>query len=344
MSGRAPWTSVRLRAAWARQDWSAILIEYRRAAKLTQRDLEPLVGLPQPHIALIESGRRTVKSLKVKQRITEGLAVPDELRDMTTEPAAWGPVPDLRDRMAHAHRTGRVDLRTANWITTCLAEQRREEDEAGGLDLRPVVLAQLQSVTRLLPDASRDTADRLLLLAAEHAHWLSWVCWENGRPGPALSWLDLAAGWAADGGHSDMVSWVGRMRSYYALTHGDPVRALRTAEQARVVPVRSPAAAAVLAHQEAIAAAAVGDRDRARRLADEAQGGAARVPDAEDRPGWLYWLTPTRSDLQAAEVAYVLRDWSDAAALFRSSLPGLAAYPRDHAYYLTQMEEAERRV
>ncbi|MDX2863387.1 helix-turn-helix domain-containing protein, partial [Streptomyces scabiei] len=58
MSGRELWTDAQLRAAWARQDWAAILREYRRAAGLSQRQLEPLVGMPQPHISAIESGRR----------------------------------------------------------------------------------------------------------------------------------------------------------------------------------------------------------------------------------------------------------------------------------------------
>ncbi|MFD7549454.1 XRE family transcriptional regulator [Streptomyces sp. NPDC059578] len=237
-------------------------------------------------------------------------------------------------------------MRVADWITRCLAEQRRAEDEIGGDELRPIVLAQLHAVARLLPNASYDTADRLLLLAAEHAHWLSWVSWQYDRRGAALTWLDLAAGWAADGGHTDMTAWIGRMRAYYTLVRQDPHRALRVVEQTRIAsPDVSPATVAAIAHQEAIAAAAIGARDRARRLVDEAQQAAAQAPNVEDRPGWLYWLTPVRSEVQAAEAAYTLRDWSDSVTRFRASLPGLLVeYPRDHAYYSRQLEDATRRV
>jgi transcriptional regulator with XRE-family HTH domain len=344
MSSRGLWADVALRAAWARADWAAVLYEYRRVAGLTQRQLEPLIGLSQPHISAIESGRRKVTISEVKARITEGLQVPPELRDAERF-TGWEPPAELRDRLAHGHRTGRTDLRTADWIGRVLAEHRRAEDEIGGRDLWWVVRSQLDSVTRLLPDTSGQAADRLMLLAAEHAHWLSWVAWQESRRGPALAWIDLAHGWAVDGGHADMASWVLRIRAFYALEHGDPARALRTADAARYTPGGlSPAAASVAAYQAAMAAAALSERDRAKRLADESRDLASRAADLEDRPGWLYWLTPARARLQVAEVAYACRDWSGAAAGFIEALPELANFPRDHAYYRARLEDAERRV
>lgn len=348
MSSRGLWADVRLRAAWARQDWAAILREYRRAANLSQRDLEPLVGLPQPHISAIESGRRRVTSAELMARITEGLSVPDELTGIPARPGldGWAPPAELRERIAHGHRTGRTDLRTADWIGRVLAEHRRAEDEVGGRTLWPVVRSQLDSVTQLIPQSAGDAADRLMLLAAEHAHWLSWVAWQEQKRGPALAWIDLAHGWAVDGGHVDMASWAQRVRAYYSLTHGDPVRALRTAEAARYGGARplSPAAEAVAVHQAAMAAAQLGERDRAGRLADEAHTLALAAPDEGERPGWLYWLDPVRARLQAADAAYACQRWSDAAAGFREALPGLAGFPRDHAYYLARLEDAERRA
>ena len=348
MSSRGLWADVRLRAAWARQDWAAILREYRRVAGLSQRDIEPLVGLPQPHISAIESGRRRITSAELMARITEGLQVPEELTGIPARPALdeWSPAAELRDRIAHGHRTGRVDLRTADWIGRVLAEHRRAEDEVGGRALWPVVRSQLDSVTQLLPGTSGAAADRLMLLAAEHAHWLSWVAWQEQHHGPALAWIDLAHGWAVDGGHTDMASWAQRVRAYYSLDHGDPVRALRTAEAARVVGMvpLSPAAEAVAVHQAAMAAAACAERDLAQRWADEAHTLALQAADEGERPGWLYWLNPTRAPLQRADAAYACRAWADAVAGFRAALPALAGCPRDHAYYAGRLEDAERRA
>lgn len=346
MAGIGPWTDGRLRAAWARADWAAILREYRRATGLTQVQVETLTGIPQPHISAIESGRRQVKTVGVRARITEGLRVPQELIDAGQSPvfADWEPTTELRSRIAHGTSTGRVDLRTADWIGAVLATQRRAEDEVGGEVLWPVVRSQLDAVARLLPSTYGDAADRLLLLCAEHAHWLSWVAWQAGQRGPALGWLDMGYGWATDGAHHDMASWLTRVRAWYARQHGDPRRALRTAEAARLVPGVTPGAAAVAGHEAARAAAAVGDRDTARRFADSAYDDACRVPDEEDRPAWLYWLTPERAQLQRADTAYACQQWRDAADGIREALPALAAYPRDQEYYRGVLREAERRA
>lgn len=342
MAGQTPWTNTRLRAAWARGDWGAVLREYRRAAGLSQRQLEPLIGLPQPHISAIETGRRRVLTPEVKARITEGLAVPTDLT--TTQPAGWAPPAELRERVAHAYTTGRADLRTAAYLRDVLAKHRRAEDEGSGRTLWHVVRSQLDAVTRLLPDSSGPAADELLLLAAEHAHWLSWVAWSEDHRGEALAWLDTAHGWAVDGGHTDMASWVMRVRSHFFLTAGDPVRALRTAEAARQGIDLSPAARSAATHQTALASAALSERDRARRLSDEALDLALQVPDEGDRPGWLYFLDETRALLQHAATAYACRDWATAASELREALPALEGYPRDHAYYAARLADAQRRA
>jgi transcriptional regulator with XRE-family HTH domain len=346
MGSRGLWADVRLRAAWVRQDWAAILREYRRAAGLSQRELEPYVGMPQPHISAIESGRRQVTSAEVMARITEGLHVPPELTAAANRPdlEEWGPPTELRDRIAHGHSIGRTDMRTADWIGEVLAQHRRAEDEVGGRALWPVVRSQLDAVTLLIPGTAGPAADRLMLLAAEHAHWLSWVAAQEGKKGAALAWIEVALGWAIDGGHADMASWAHRIRSYYSLVHGDPVRSLRTAEAARFGVGLSPAAESAATHQAAIAAAALSERDRARRLADEAYQLALQVPDEADRPGWLYWLGPDRAQLQAADAAYACQDWEAAVDGMRTALPGLDGYPRDRAYYQARMEYAQQRA
>lgn len=347
MSGRELWADGRLRAAWASRDWPTLIRRYRALAGISQQRFGELVGMDQGYVSRLERGRARVTSEDVVARFVEGLQVPIELGGVQTRHGVvWDPPAELRERIAHAQAVGRTDLRTADWISRVLAEHRRAEDEVGGRALWPIVRSQLDTVTQLIPHSSGDAADRLMLLAAEHAHWLSWVAWHEQRRGPALAWIDLAHGWAVDSGHADMASWAQRVRAYYSLEHGDPVRALRTAEAARFVGPRplSPAAEAVAVHQAAMAAAALSERDRARRLADEAHGLALRVPDEQDRPGWLYWLDPLRAQLQVADTAYACRAWSDAASGFAAALPRLEGYSRDHAYYRARLGDAERRA
>lgn len=348
MSGRELWADGRLRAAWAARDWPALIRRYRALAGISQSRFGELVGMDQGYVSRLENGRARVTSEDVVARFVEGLKVPIELggvRNSGSEPQ-WTPAAELRERIAHAHTTGRVDLRTADWIAIVLNQHRRAEDTVGGRDLWPIVRSQLDKVTELIPHAAGQAADRLMLLAAEHAHWLSWVAWQEEKRGPALAWIDLAHGWAVDGGHADMASWAQRVRAHYSLTHGDPVRALRTAEGARHGGPRplSPAAEAAAVHQEAMAAAQLGERDRAGRLAEEARGLALRAPEEEERPGWLYWLDPTRAQLQAADAAYACQKWGEAARGFREALPLLAGFPKDHAYYQARMDDALRRA
>lgn len=305
--------------------------------------------MPQSHVSLIERGKRRVTSADVIARITEGLEVPDELRGLPdrheSQPADWSPGPELSERIARAHNTGRIDASSAEWIARVLAEHRRAEDVVGGKELWPVVRSQLEAVTRLLPGVSGSVADRLLILAAEHAHWLSWVAACEGHPGPAKAWLDVAHGWAIDAGSADMTSWLTRVRSYYTLNHGDPIRALRTAEAALQAPGSlSPGASSIAAHAAAMAAAAVGERDRSRRLAEESYELALRVPDIDDRPGWLYWLDPVRAKLNLGEAAYAARDWSLAMSALQEGLTALEGFPRDQALYASKLEEARRRA
>lgn len=347
MSGRELWADGRLRAAWAARDWPVLIRRYRALAGISQQRFGELVGMDQGYVSRLERGKARVTSEDVVARFKEGLHVPIELGGVDRRgELQWAPPAELRERMAHAHATGRADLRTADWIGRVLAEHRRAEDEVGGRDLWPVVRSQLDTVTQLLPHASGEAADRLMLLAAEHAHWLSWVAWHENQRGVALAWIDLGHGWAVDGGHTDMASWAQRVRAYYSLDHGDPVRALRTAEAARFAGPRplSPAAESAAVHQAAMAAAACAERDRARHLADEAHALALRVPDEDDRPGWLYWLDPARARLQLADAAYACRAWTDAADGFREALPALSGFPRDHAYYRARLEDAEQRA
>lgn len=346
MSGRELWADGRLRAAWAARDWPSLIRRYRALAGISQQAFGELVGMNQGRVSMLEHGRARVTSEDVVARIKEGLHVPIELGgvDRRRDPQ-WEPPAELRERIAHAHTVGRVDLRTADWIGRVLADHRRAEDEVGGRDLWPIVRSQLNKVTELIPQSSGPIADRLMLLAAEHAHWMSWVAWQEHHRGAALAWIDLGHGWAIDGGHTDMASWAQRVRAYYSLDHGDPLRALRTAEAARHAGRSlSPAAESAAVHQAAMAAAACAERDQARRLADEAHDLALRVPDEEERPGWLYWLDPARARLQLADAAYACHAWADAADGFREALPALDRFPRDQAYYRDRLEDAERRT
>ena len=340
-----PWSSAPLRAAWVARDFAAVFRQYGELTGRSQMEIGAAVGMPQSHVSLIRNGKRKVTSAEVIDRIAAGLKVPAELGGLPERrkgPIDWSPDPELNERVAHATERGRVDLRSADRIACALRDQRRAEDARQGPERWLVVRSQLDAVTGLLPSVSGAVADRLLLLSAEHAHWLSWVSHAEGKHGPSLAWLDQAHGWALDSGSADMRSWLARVRSRYILKR-DPKRALRIAEVAVEGRGLTPAARSIAMHAESLAAAAVGERDRARQLADEAYGLALMAPDEDARPPWLYWLDPLRATLLRADTLYAARDWQGAAALYREAVGGLIGFPRDRAVYLTRLEDALRR-
>lgn len=252
------------------------------------------------------------------------------------------PDPEMRERVAADRPHGKVDPTVVGSLRETLGTYRRLEDSLGGVGVWSVVHSQLDTVTRLIPKSSGKVTDELLCLSAEHAHWLSWVSAGEGKAGAALSWLDMAHGWASDAGSVDLMSWVARVRSSYALRRDDTARALRLAEQARqLAHAASPATGAIAAHAEAMAAAAAGQADRARRLGDESYALGQRSPDAADRPSWLYWLDPVRVELLRADIAFAVGDWSVAAAIYSASLDMLRDYPRDHGYYESRFRQAQ---
>lgn len=328
------WTGTELRSA-------------RESAGVSLTRMARLAHFSKGHLSNVESGRRAATP-DVVLAYQEVLGDSMQRRQFLVGGAAaivgWYPGPELSERLVHASASGRADFNLADRIAAALAQQRRAEDVNGGKDLWPVVRSQLDTITELLQSSSDATADRLLILAAEHAHWLSWVAARDDRRGPALRWLDVANGWATDAGSADMLSWLARVRSMYTLMAGDPARALRTAEVASSLPGISAGAASIATHAAALAAAAIGKRDQAERLGDKAHELAQRVPDAGDRPPWLYWLDPVRARLQRADVAYAAGDWSTAADIFEGCLGRLTGMPRDHAYYAARLADARQRV
>lgn len=256
-----------------------------------------------------------------------------------------GPSLDLAERLARVQRGGSVDMALVDGLAATLAGYRRQEDADGGAALWTAVRDHLGTISAMLPLAPNAVVDELLTLAAEHAHWLSWVAHTQGRTGPALRWLDVASGWATDAGSTDAVAWLGRVRSFYALRRGDVARAGRAAELARsMVEYANPATRSIVNHAAAMAAATAGDTDQAQRLADVAILSAAKVPDEADRPPWLYWLTPARALLNRGDVAYQVGDFTTAADIYEAGLLALTDMPRDRAFYAARLSDAQARA
>jgi transcriptional regulator with XRE-family HTH domain len=298
----------------------------RLAAGLSLDAMATRTRFSKPHLGNVEQGRRTPTPAIVAayERVL----------------VQWAPDPDLYERGTHAAATGKVDVPLIRRTAGSLYNLRRDEDKNGGAKQWHTVRDQLNVVTFEVPQVAEP--DSLLMLAAEHAHWLSWVCYHNGQHPAARAWLDMATGWAQDAGSVEMLAFIARVRSFYLLRTDQPQRALKAAETASYARL-TPATRSIVAHAESLAAASLGDRDRALSLADQAYADALEAPDEDARPPWLYWLDPARAVLNRADVAYRVGDFSTAAKLFAEGIEQLADFPRDQAVYLTRLREAQAR-
>jgi hypothetical protein len=82
--------------------------------------------------------------------------------------------------------------------------------------------------------------------------------------------------------------------------------------------------------------AALGERERARRLLDDA---AERAVDAPEPPPSIYWYTPAFFQLNAGIVLNRLNEYRDAADLLRIGIAGIPADQRG-AEWMREYEDA----
>ncbi|MEV4507018.1 helix-turn-helix domain-containing protein [Streptomyces klenkii] len=338
------WTHPELAAAVAGEDWAGLLRAYRRLAGISQTKLGELIGLAQPDVSAIERGRRRVTSVEVRQRITAGLGVPAHLRGADRAGAGAGgeggvarlelagcaPDADLLARVTTvADGSKRVDTATLDWLARLLAEHRRAEDVIGSRPLVDVMRQQLRTVMDLHAGARGALADRVVLLASEHAQFLAWMAQDQADTATALAWYDRSHEWALEAGDADMAATTLNMKAHMAWSNGRATRCVRLAEASRwSAPGSSLGVQAMAVQMAARGHALSGEADDTRRLLDEGQDLMARAAEhPEDQPPWMYFYDETWFRLQRGMAEMHLCAWAPAVGHLTD---GLAALPDDY--------------
>ncbi|CAM5522176.1 hypothetical protein SABIM44S_03549 [Streptomyces abikoensis] len=336
------WTHPELAAAVASEDWARLLRTYRRLTGISQTKLGERTGLAQPDVSSIECGRRRVTSVEVRQRIMAGLGVPEELRSAErTGLGGTGAVPRLglaacapdADLLARVTTVvggaKRVDTATVDWLARLLAEHRRAEDVVGSRPLVDVMRQQLRTVMDLHAGARGALADRVVLLASEHAQFLAWMAQDQADTTTALAWYDRSHEWALEAGDADMAATTLNMKAHMAWSNGRAARCVRLAEAARwSAPGSSLGVQAMAVQMAARGHALSGGADDTRRLLDEGQDLMFRAAEhPEDQPPWMYFYDETWFRLQRGMAELHLRAWT---AAIGHLTDGLAALPDDY--------------
>jgi tetratricopeptide (TPR) repeat protein len=248
---------------------------------------------------------------------------------------------DAFDRLAAVvEQPGRVDTAVVEHLAAILARQRQLEDVVGAARVLPAVLAEVELIERLAPDARGLVRVGLIRLASEYRQFAGWMGEDSGDPAAALAHYDRAADAAGETGDTNMITSVWSLKSHLAWSQGDAARAVGTAEAGqRDADGVSPGVLALIAQQQARGHALDGDAadvDRLLDVTEELTATAAEQPDAE--PPWIYFNGPDRVLFQRG-VAYVeLGRHAAAVDLFaaaRDRLP--AGYRRDHGRYAANL-------
>ncbi|MGW7008098.1 helix-turn-helix domain-containing protein [Streptomyces sp. NPDC054933] len=349
------WAHPRLASAVASENWAAVFRTYRQlAGGVSQTKLGERVGLAQSDVSEIERGRRRVTSLEVRQRIVEGLGIPEGLLYGAARPAS-GPVAslallglapheDLLARVTSAvDGSNRPDRATLDWLDRLLAEHRRAEDLIGSRPLVDVMRQQLRTVVGFHGRTTGELSDRVVRLAAEHAQFLAWMAQDQGASAAALAWYDRSHEWALEAGEANMAATTLSMKAHMAWSGGRGTRCVRLAEAARwSAPGTSRGVQGMAAQMAARGHALNREGDDARRLLDEAQDLISRAAEhPEDEPPWMYFYDETWFTLQRGMAEMHLSAWRAAIDQLTSGLAVLPDhYRRDKTWYRTCLAHA----
>ena len=248
---------------------------------------------------------------------------------------------DAFDRLAAVIAAPRrVDTGVVEHLAAVLAAQRQLEDIVGAARVLPSVLAEVELIETLAPDARGPVRAVLVGLASQYRQFAGWLGEDTGDHAAALAHYDRAADAATETGDSNMVTSVLSMKSHLAWSRRDAARAVGLAVAGqRDVDRVSPGVQALVVQQQARGHALDGDADEVGRLLDRTEAltaQAAEQPDAE--PPWVYFNGPERVLFQRGVAYLELGRYGDAVELFAAARARLPVdYRRDHARYAANL-------
>ena len=244
----------------------------------------------------------------------------------------------------------RVDAAHARYLRATVDRLYARDQVAGGGALVRGALRQMHRIDRMLEEADYGEATGRDLMAAggQLAVATGWVAYDGGQYGMARQLYSQAL-LLADQAGDEMLSvmamekmalqqvFLARAAARPGLAREAVRLSARAADLARRAPW--PRLHALLASREAIAQAAIGDRQGYQAAITRSWRELDRGVQDSD-PLWLRFVRPAELSVAEAKGRMYLADPADAARLYRASLdePGLS--PRNEVNYRAQLAAA----
>ncbi|WP_330228372.1 helix-turn-helix domain-containing protein [Nocardia sp. NBC_00508] len=219
------------------------------------------------------------------------------------------------------------------------------DNHFGGGDIAEYALHQYGLARRLLDhgDYGRQTGVRLLVETSRLARCAGWLCLDSGRSVAARRCYVEAVLLAEQSGSDELLA--NALASLTFLTTDRPIsrEPVRLAQRASHLARRTPSARlnAVRSAREAVAHAAIGERQEFEQAITRAWREVDRGLDDADEPVWLHHVTPTEIKSIEARGRVYLGQHGRAVSIYRETIGNRGAQPpRDEASYRAYLAAA----
>ena len=229
-----------------------------------------------------------------------------------------------------------VDQNVLDALATVLAGQRRLEDAIGPAALAIPIGAQLAQLTVMLRETTGPQRERFGRIVAEWTCYVGWLYAAVREDAQAYNYLGRAEELADEFGDGTIAAIATSFRGYPARQQGRHRAVVRASSAALATPGGHPSQRIFDLLQAALGYAALGEREHARGLLDDA---ANRAADAPEPPPAIYWYTPSFFQLYTGMVLGHLGEYRDAADLLRAGIAGVPADQRG-AEWMREYEDA----
>ncbi|MER5969021.1 helix-turn-helix transcriptional regulator [Streptomyces sp. NPDC002055] len=241
-----------------------------------------------------------------------------------------------------AANPSRLDSGAVDALSSVLTAYRRLDDTAQPALVIPAAMVQMKEVTRILRGARGPHRDRLAAVASEWIQFSGWMFAQVRQDDKAVRLLNDALELADEIGDGTLAAQALNFKGYIARQQNRPQGIARWFAAAARTPGAHPAQRIGDFLQAAAGMAALGERDSALRMVEEAEGLTGRAA-ALPPPDTAYWLTPAFNRLNMGLCTLALGRFSEAADHLQS---GLAELPEDlrDAPWSWEHKEALRRA
>ncbi|MGH8896523.1 MAG: helix-turn-helix domain-containing protein [Egibacteraceae bacterium] len=234
------WETDHIRDALASRDMGAVVRAYRHhpahgPRPLTQVRLAGWLGITQPHLSRIESGRSQIRDLDTLEHYARCLRIPayllwfaiDEQEEQPLHPAEAVKLPGGLDVTVAVAPTGPA---LAAHLRGNLRHYVAMDNLTGPRPLLTIAAQQIAFIEQLVANATGTGRADLLDTAARFTEFAGWLHQDAGNLRAAMHWTNTALDYAQEAGDARMVCYVLMRKSNIASDAGCPGQALAFAE------------------------------------------------------------------------------------------------------------------